>query len=461
MRRDAWVPVAGIPDRRVVFCEGSHDLRTGLSSLFTGSMVLWGLLWLAIDTGPWNLSRVTGWVGILDALRATFPLCTLVIVLLWGALHLQKPRIPTLAEGGFWVYGFLMLLMTVRTTHWFTWGYWGFAFLAVLAVTQVALSGPDPLGAARRLNWGSWLLATLVLAVLLVYARNHLFVGSSLSAYGIVNRAGPFLGAAISRSSGLSRLAAVPGILGLLYLIKGRGWIRIVAAVVSLLAIGIIWVMQSRGSLFSFLGAFSFLLLFGGRKARRWGIFLGIATLVSILFDLGLGGRLLLGIWEHATRDTGLQGFQTMSGRPRIWRHAFRYIARSPWLGYGPQADRRLGIGDAQNLVVYGLLATGIVGTSALLVGFGAAGYAFFRILGKRQWLPPKDQILVIATGAILVFLALRSIPEDGASYFSIDLLLQMPAMAYLAIVSRKLGNRPAGSRPETPPPWINRRRLA
>ncbi len=428
-------------------CEGVRNLFPDFASLFSGNLILWGALWVAIDTGPWNLSRVTGWVSIIDALRAALPLGTLVFVLLWWALHLQKSRIPTLAEGGFWGYGFLMLLMSVGVTHWFTWGYWGLAFLAVLAVTYVTLSEKEPLEAARRLNWSSWLLATLALVVMLVYARDKLFVGSSLSAYSISNRASPFLGAAISRSTGLSRLAAVPAILGFLYVLKGRGWVRLVSAVVFLLAIGVIWVMQSRGSLFSFLGAFSFLLLFGGRKARRCGILLGLASVVLIVLDLGLGGRLLLAIWEHATRDTGLKGFQTMSGRPRIWRHAFRYIDRSPWLGYGPQADRRLGIGDAQNLVVYGLLATGIVGTTALLLGFGAAGYAFLRVLGKRQWLPPEDQILVIATGAVLVFLALRSIPEDGASYFSVDLLLQMPAMAYLALLARKLHRR-------SPVPW-------
>ncbi len=416
-----------------------------LAFFFSAPVMLWALLWIAIDTGPWNLEGFSGTFSALDAVRAAFPLFVLVIILFWWALHARTLRIPTLAEGGIWLYGLLMLLMSVRAAPWFMWGYWGLAFLAPLALTYAVLSGRAPLETLRQLNWASWIYATAALAIMLIYARAKLFVGNNLSAYGIVNRAGPFLGAAISRSSGLSRLAAVPGILGLIYVLRERGWARLIAGTALTLAATVIWIMQSRGSLFSFMGAMAFILCFGGPRARRWGILIGVMAVVMMGVDLGAGGHLLQDLWAHATRHTGLAGFRTMSGRPRIWRHAFRYIDRRPWLGYGPQADRRLGIGDAQNLIVYCLLSTGIVGTMAFVLGFASAWLSFFRVLHKRIRLPQRDQRLVIACGAILAFLSLRSIPEDGASYFSVDLLLQLPAMVYLAVLSRKLAGTPDG----------------
>ena len=414
-----------------------------LLSLVSGPLILWPLLWIAIDTGPWNFAGYAGLVGTMDAVRAALPLAVLAIALFWWALHAWSLRIPTLAEGGLWLYGGLMLLMSVRATPWFFWGYWGLAYLSVLALSQMIMSGPAPLEYARRLNVSSWLLATSALTIMMIYARNRLFVGQNSSAYGISNQVGPILGSAISRSSGMSRLAAVPAILGLIYVLTSRGRTRLIAAAVLVAASWVIWIMQSRGSLFSFLGSVGFILCFGGPRTRRWGIAIGVLSTLALMIDLGLGGRLLVSLWEHATRHTGIQGFQTMSGRPRIWAHALRFIARRPWLGYGPEADRRLGIGDAQNVLVYALLATGIVGTVAFVMGFAAAWFAFFKVSARRAELSPHDRTLVIATGAILAFMTLRGIPEDGATYFSVDLLLQLPAMTYLAVLARKLKRGP------------------
>lgn len=403
-------------------------------------LVLWALLWLSINTGPWNLEHIDGGLhSLLNALRASFPVAAFAIGLI-AVLARPVQRRPTLAETGFWLYALFMFISSFQLLDtWFFYAYWAMAFLATTAVVQIGLSRNDPIRFAHRLNIMSWLVATAALVTLLMFARQELFAGNGLlSAYGVQNRLTSVGGTPMSRASGLSRMAAVPAIVALVYAFRGRWWQRALAIAVFVGSVFVIWIMQSRGSLFAFLGAFLFVLLFGDRQARRIGL-----TLLALLAILSLGdalsGGVLHHLWLHATRNTGSQGFRTMSGRPRIWHNAWGYIKQAPWLGYGPRGDRRMMGGDAQNAIVYAMMNTGLLGTVWFVAAMASAWFCLIRLLRAPKALSYVERTMVTMTGGILVFCTLRSIPEDTAAFFSIDLLLQYPAMVYLAVLYRRV----------------------
>ena len=416
--------------------------RVQLRAIISLPFILWTTLWLAIGTGPWNFSFNGGIMDRNNAVRASFPLLALGIAAVGLASSKRQHRATTVGIG-FLLYGLVMFGSTLPVDPWFPSAYWAFAFLGALAVTQLALTGNDPVQSARQLNCVSWLFATLFLVMLIIFARDALFDESLSSGYDLIGRGPTVNGATVLRSSGLSRLAAVPATIALVYIFRGRWLSRLIAAMVFAGGFCIIWFMQSRGALFAFLGAFFFAVFFGGRIARRVGLGLGIAILLFWLAG-GLSGGVFEDLWQHATRGTGVEGFQTMSGRPEIWQEAFDAIQRAPFIGYGAQADRRLlavgsdSTNNAQSAVIYALLCTGIIGTTFFVLAMLAAWWNLLWLLTIQRALTKTDQLFVTIAGAMLVFNTLRSIPENNAALFSIDLLLQYPAMVYLALLARK-----------------------
>ena len=413
-------------------------------------IILWALLWASINTGPWNFRDVwTDSSGLITAGRAALPLVALVGALLALIGARRRPR-RSWAEKGFWIYGLVMLAACTAAAPWFDQAYWGFAFLATLAVVELGMRRPDPLGFLFRLNWVSWATTTAALLVMLILARDVLYDPQTQSGYGLINRFQTSHSFGISRETGLSRMAVVPALIALVYLFNGRWLHKLMGAAVLAGSVWVIWIMQSRGALFSFLGAFLFVLFFGGKRARRIG--LAMTAVVAVFAVVGLSSQgLVHDLWQHATREQGLSGFSDMSGRDVIRDNVLARWQASPLFGYGPQADRVfVEIDNAQNAVLYALLCAGLVGATFFVIGFAAAWRALLSLLSRIRGLPLRERTMIQITGAILVFSTLRSIPENEAGLFSVDLLLQYPAMVYLAVLSlalRQSATRQTGAR--------------
>lgn len=438
----ARIPVGGIATR---------VRRRGILARWMAlPVVLWALLWVSINTGPWNFQDAwTGISGMISAARAALPLAALGCALLILTGSRRRPR-RTWAEKGFWIYGLVMLAACTTASSWFEQAYWGFAFLATMAVVELGMRRSDPLGFLFRLNWASWAATTAALAVMLIVARNVLYDPQTQSGYGLINRFQTSHSFGISRETGLSRMAVVPALVALVYLFNGRWLQKLLAAAILAGSVWVIWIMQSRGALFSFLGAFLFVLFFGGKWARRIG--LAMTAVVAVFAVVGLSSQgLMHDLWQHATRDQGLSGFSDMSGRDVIRDNVIARWQASPLFGYGPQADRVfVEIDNAQNAVLYALLCAGLVGATFFVIGFAAAWRALLNLLSSVGRLPLRERTMIQITGAILVFSTLRSIPENEAGLFSVDLLLQYPAMVYLAVLSLAL--RQSATRRMAPP---------
>ena len=423
--------------------------RLRLRDWATLPLMLWLALWLSINTGPWNIAGLgAGASASVNALRACLPLFVLALAGL--TLGVGRRRMPRgLVEYGFWFYGLVMTIAATGAGNWFGQAYWGLAFLASLATVEKGLRSPDPLDFACRLNWLSWITTCLVLATLLFLARDVL-IDDSGSAYGAITRYDPDGGLGMSRSTGLARMAAVPAIIALVFIVSRGGWQRLAGIVVLAAALAILWIMQARGAVFAFAGAMAFVLSFGPRKLQKLG--LASAGVVALMVFAGTRENGFVDFWMHITRDQGAEGFSTMSGRDVIFQNVLDRWADAPLVGYGPQADRMFpDVGNAQNAVLYALLCAGLVGAAGFVAAIAAALFCLAKLNLDHRSVPLKDREMLMVTSGIVVFSVLRSIPENQAAVFSIDLLIQYPAMIYLAMLaavsSRTRRRRPAKTR--------------
>ncbi len=409
--------------------------RSSWAGWFSVPMVLWTLDWGAINMGPGNLTKSDeSFVGFINTLRAALPLVVCAITIFGVLWHRSAPR--SWVEKGFWIYAIAMTLACTGADLWFNQAYWGFAFLGALGVCEFVVRRPDSLGALERLNWLSWIITTVLLVGLLFLARDVLMApGADHSAYGLINRYQDVHGYGMARETGLSRMAAIPSIISLVLFVSARGWRKWASVPVFLASAYIVWIMQSRGALFAFMGAFLFVIPFGHKKGRGQ-IWVAAFVVGSALLLLFASQEQLYALWGHVTRDQGIEGIEAASGRFDIYVDLLGHWIDSPLWGYGPQADRLFNW-NAQNALVYALLCGGIVGATFFVIAMISAWRALVSLAMRAAYLPEGQRLMFQITGSVLVFATLRSIPENNAALFSVDLLLQYPAMLYLVALNR------------------------
>lgn len=188
------------------------------------------------------------------------------------------------------------------------------------------------------------------------------------------------------------------------------------------------------------------MLLLGGR-ARTIGILALVLTAGAVSLNF-VSHETLNYIWRHATRhDLNLM---KMTGRTDIFQDAWLAILRAPIIGYGPQGDRRIIFANAQNGVLYALLCGGFLGGGAWTLGFAIALVYLARAVWRRDIVPVDDSMLFAQVAGLMVFFTLRTIPENTAALFSVDLMLQLPAMVYLGVLVRAANLRNASEAAET-----------
>jgi hypothetical protein len=404
------------------------------------------LLWAGIDTGPWALDWnfiESSWSGCVNGVRAAFPLAVLAAWIFHLFLRKRSTLRRLTIPEAFWLYyGLICFVSTILVSPWFDYAYWGFAYLGVFAATEIFMHESEfPVDRAAALNRLNWILASVILAILLWVSRDKLLVQTSAgtTGYGLIERMPTVAGMAMSRETGVARFAAVPALLSLVSLWTTRGPTRLISAAVFAATVYLIWLLQSRGALFSFAFAASFSMLIMGGRARHFG--LALTAISAFVYMAGMipEGTIHL-IYLHATRGT--QGQQLLSGSGRttwIYPRLWGLIRQSPVIGYGWRADRRVAFMDGQNGALYALLCGGFVGGFGFIAGLTAAWAIMLRLLWRINMLPPDYRVTFIQTAAIMVFFTMRTVPENCAALYSVDLMVQLPALVYLGELDRAL----------------------
>lgn len=405
---------------------------------FSLAGVLWVAIWLGIDTGPWVFAHTPRTdIEELHYVRTLFPLVALgvaILVLLArkgaGEGSLRTYCMPWLVYG---MFALLACSTSPRPAHAL---YWALAYLSVILTMWVYVAGSSPeerLDRCRYLNHMSWFVAAGALAVLLFISRGALLVqtATGLSGYGVVNRVQPLAGVGIVRASGYARFAAVPAIFAFVLAWRYHGWLRFAWGAIAALGVGIVYVMQSRGATVALAAALGFAMLFMGPRTRMVGFLVLLVSVTFLATDLPTkagGGQVV----RHLMREGRVERTSVTTGRTRDWGRAWEEISKSPFLGWGPQADRYLLRQHVHNTYFYAWLAAGFFGFLAFVIGLGLSWIRLLRCIRDGVARDIGQHTTLIQVGCILAFFTVRGIPEVSGAMFGVDLLLMVPAMAWL-----------------------------
>lgn len=397
--------------------------------------LLWIALWFSLNTGPWVLERgphsAIGWI---HGIRAFFPHVVLLLACLYMMTQSQsgaKTKLPTSIM--LWgLYAIVGLVACVLSPSPIEAGYWGLAYLgAIVGVTAFLRSG-DAIHRAVQLNYLSWVLTTVFLLTMVLLARDALFANPE-SGYGVIGRQGQVLAMPMSRASGLGRFAAVPALVGLGYLLCRRGTLRITGGTALTISLGaFIYYLQSRGAIIGFAGAALVVMVLAGIRGKAL-----LCGLLLLCFCAWAMQSIPEAIWVHLARGQSVQQIQTLTGRTSFWRQGIEALSASPIIGQGAQAARALGIGEIHNTCLAALLTSGLVGGIAFIIGLLSALADVYRATTQGMGARRDQRMMLAQTGGIIAFFALRGIVEESGSLFNVDLLVILPAMAYVGSLAR------------------------
>jgi len=387
----------------------------------TLSLVLWSMVWGGVFTGLYNLIPLPPMHdphAVFQGGRALLPVAAAYFCLIWSLASRARFRFRWTTLGLLIYYGLLGLVASVfYSPDKLTALYWGSAYLSPLLVTWFVIERPEPLPILRtilRLNG-----AIVVFLMLAILPEAYRFGFGRATRFEIYRM--PF-GLGEVRANGVGRYALIVLILAFVGLAASTSKKRLLWLPLTVPALFILMQTQSRSAL------------------------LGLAV-ASMLFVLvrGINMRFLVAgpvaayaIWVSGVtwRAKGeLSSLVFLTGRENTWQKGLGRIGESPLFGWGFHADRLLlNEEHMHNSYLHAGIQAGIVG--ALV--FAAAVivlWVFLRksgVLRRIRTAAATDQVLLMQSILILGFLSVRSIFESTAAFFGVDLLLLVPAVAYI-----------------------------
>jgi len=384
--------------------------------------VLWLLVWGGMFTGIYNL-RLSGGLSdplaIFQAIRALFPLAAVYLCLMW--MLVRRPgftffRMPAGFLFGYFAVGAVssIFLSPNRMTAL----YWAGEYVAPLLVVWVAVEMPDPLDRLRKILYLNNFVVTVIFFALI---PDVLRVGGSDEIFSQIYRLPFNLGD--MKANGVGRFALVMTVIAFTYLICRR----------------------QRRSKFLW-GVLLLPALFMLAQTRSRTSLLGLATSgVLLVLILGIDLRFLL-IGPAATYLVYLSGIKWrlhghveklmfLTGRDYTWRKGLVQIEHSPFLGWGFHADRlMLNSEHMHNSYLHSAIHAGVFGAGLFLAAIIAVWILILRsgLMKRVRRVEGPDLPLLMQSVLIIGFLTGRSFFESTAAFYGVDLLLLVPAMAYV-----------------------------
>lgn len=393
-------------------------------------------VWLGINSGPEAIAYYpTSFLEYAHYVRTLFPF--MAILALPIMLKQSGKPVPLPDSLKYWlIYGLIGLAGCMVSPVPIDALYWIGCYFSVFAVVYGQMQRPDPLKSLEAMNRWGWVIASIFLSIMVYMAQDAL--GSAAlengSFYGAYGRMDTVAEMAMSRSSGLARFAAIPGTVAFVALWRSRILFRAIGLVIAGLCGWFIWQLQSRGAIFAFAGTIVICMLYLGMRTRILLISVVLAGLIFWAAQVIAPGT-IADIGDYLLRGQDAEEFESMTGRTNVWTVGLEVATHSPIIGYGPQADRFI-IGEhIHNTYMYALLTGGVPGLLSFTGGFVIAWGTIIRLARNRQFRQSPHFTSFIQTSALLVFFTIRSITEVSGAMFAVDLMIMVPAMAYLGIL--------------------------
>ncbi len=395
------------------------------------SLVLWLMIWGGMFTGPWNLvspgfSR--NFMDTFQGIRAFLPLFALYLSFMWIAF--RRSRFPYFKDpmGFLFAYGLLGVLISfVLSTDAWESAYWAGNYLAPFMVFWMVYQGKDNV---RRLRVIMNLNYTVFFALTLSLLPAAIKIGRGLAGYNQMYTLP--LGLGVVNKNGVGRYALIVIIVSAIRLISQRGLRRLLW----LLPIGpAFYLLAQTESRTALLGLAVVMVLFFLLKGLNLKYLLFAPFGFYVLYTAGFQSR------AHGRFDQLI----ALSGRQNAWSEGIAKVKMSPFLGWGFNADRIMLSGaHMHNSYLHAAIQEGLVGMALFLLAIlGIWALMIWKnVFRVAQDLRGVHQTLLIDSVLIVGFLTSRSFFESTAAFYGVDLLLIIPAMAFISIMLTGRDNR-------------------
>lgn len=391
------------------------------------SIALWLMVWAGMysDISAFQGERLLeGPLGFAMALRPLLPILAavgcLVILFKSGRIALSFTQGPVLAISAYGLIGMFFFFLSPEP---FVSLYWGGLFLSTVFVVWTLVNQEGSEQQARVLMAINVILVSVIVLFYFTGPLWPILMGApNPRLYRL-----PF-GFGLQNANGVGRLA---GVLALVALSRVRHrelylkvpWLALLA--VSLVSLAL---SESRTAILGFVAG-SLLIVLANRK-YSW-LVLGIPGIFYYLYNAWFVWR-FKGSYETAF---------ILTGREATWRRVLAISLRSPLAGHGFHADRLIFEGEHVHMsYLHSLIQSGLLG--ALL--FAAAMFGMWwilvrnRVLQRLASIEGEPNFLMTESVAIVGFMTVRSFFESTAAFYGVDLLLLMPAMAYIQVWNRR-----------------------
>jgi O-antigen ligase len=399
--------------------------------------VLFVLLWVGINTGPWVFdSTPQTLMQYVHYFRTLVPYIDLYLVGIGFLAFYHRKLFRMDISVRMWLfYGIVALLASLNSPHPFDSSYWAFAYIAVIMVSKLFLTRRNTLQNIITLNHLTWLMTSIFLLIILKIYGNLLF--EQATGYGIVNRAKDLSDMALPRASGVARFAAIPSIVAFVLMWNSKHVLKLFWGVLFLASAYLVYFMQSRGAIIALAGTLVLIMAFVGKKAKLMGALAVILLIMSFLVDI-IPEHMSDQIINHLLRGQSLQEVETLTGRTRAWEHAMEVVSQSPVIGYGFQADRWLIHEHVHSAYMYALLAAGVLGLVLFILGYYYTWVNIVKNFRNMKLIRQLGQATMFTqTVGIVTFFTFRSIPEVSGAMYAVDFMVLIPAMLYLGVLKR------------------------
>jgi O-antigen ligase len=385
------------------------------------SDILWLLVWGGMFTGIYNLQGrgLSDPLSLFQAARALFPLVAVYLSLMW--MLVKRPGFSFLRMPAGFLFGYFAVgavSSVFLSPNRLTALYWAGEYAAPLLVVWVAVEMPNPLDRLRKILYLNNIVVALISFSLI---PDVLQVGGSDERFSQFYRLPFKLGE--MRANGVGRFALVMTIIAFTYLICRRQkrskflWGGLLLPALFMLA-----QTRSRTSLLGLAIAGVLLVLILGVDWRF--LFAGPAA-TYLIYLSGIKWRL------HGH----VEKLMFLTGREYTWRKGLAQIEHSPFLGWGFHADRlMLNSEHMHNSYLHSAIHSGIFGASLFLAAIIAVWVLILRsgLLKRIRLVTGPDLPLLMQSVLIIGFLTTRSFFESTAAFYGVDLLLLVPAMAFV-----------------------------
>ena len=110
------------------------------------------------------------------------------------------------------------------------------------------------------------------------------------------------------------------------------------------------------------------------------------------------------------------------SGRLVLWKASIYYLKQN-YLGYGPQADRKLLSANVSNLFIYSMLCGGVISFASIFIFSIIIFVKSAKLIFVQKVQAHKEKFLVFSL-LLIAFFGLRSLTEISFGIFGIDMVV-------------------------------------